>query len=110
MALKLLRTALLDKLEEDNTINTITEVTEFIDQYIEEEDEKYRKNKKNKALTFGRWKGFTVKELSVSDKGKSYLEWLLTQQWFSEDKFADIHEECKTLGIKKKITKRACLT
>ena len=81
----------------------------FIEDYSKKESEQYRKNKENKALTFGKWKGFTVKELSVSDKGKAYLEWLLSQTWCSEDKFGYIHDECKLLKITKKITKKETL-
>ena len=88
---------------------TPTSIMDFIDEYIEGEHAKYENNKQNNALTFGKWKGFTVKELSANDKGKSYLEWLLTQTWFSPDKFSSLHYEIKSLGIKKKPTKRATL-
>jgi hypothetical protein len=104
--------ALIESINVDFEIEdkSASELFDFIETYAQKEQEAYQKNKKNKALTFGRWKGFTIKELSVSDKGKSYLEWLLAQQWCSEDKFEFIHEECKALGIKKKPLKRAILT
>jgi hypothetical protein len=109
MALRAFKAELTEKIDNESIEFNNTTIIDFLDEYIEAEDEKYRKNKQNKALTFGKWKGFTIKELSVSEKGKSYLEWLLAQAWCDEEKFGFIHEECKALNIKKKITKRAVL-
>jgi hypothetical protein len=112
MALNKLRMAIIEEfptidMEGDSTSSI--RLLEFIDKYIEEDQAAYQKNKANKALTFGKWKGFTVKELSVSEKGASYLSWLLSQTWCDESKFGYIHEECKALNIKKKAHRRAKL-
>jgi hypothetical protein len=107
-AIKQLQTNLHEKMIINPDMST-ENILDFIDEFITEQDDQYRKNKENKALSFGKWKGFTIKELSVSDKGKSYLEWLLSQQWCSEDKFGYIHEECRLLNIKKKIQRKAVL-
>lgn len=80
---------------------TIDEVMKTIQDFVDEEDKKYSKNKENRALTFGKYKGFTVKEMSLTEKGKSYLSWLLSQQWCTEDKFGYIYEDCKKYKIKK---------
>ena len=112
MALNKLKDAILDEfptVDQDN--NTVSGVLlfQFIEKYCEEDRKQYETNKANKALTFGKWKGFTCKELSMTEKGKDYLGWLLSQKWCSEDKFGYIHEECKELNIKKKVTRRAKL-
>ena len=85
------------------------DVLSWIQAYIEEQQETYSKNKENKALTFGKYKGYTVKELSLTPKGRDYISWLLNQQWFVEDKFATLYEEIKAVGIKKKPMKKASL-
>ena len=107
-AIKQLRETLVEKMIVNPDIS-VSGIMDSIDEFITEQDNQYQKNKDNKALTFGKWKGFTIKELSVSDKGKSYLEWLLSQQWCDEQKFGYIHEECKALNIKKKVQKRPVL-
>lgn len=112
MALRKLKESIIDEFPTiDQECNDVTAdaLFQFIDNYIEEDSKQYKKNKENKALTFGKWKGFTVKELSVSEKGKSYLEWLLSQTWCDESKFGFIHEECSALNIKKKTQRRAKL-
>ena len=84
-------------------------VTTFIQDYIATEQASYTKNKENKALTWGKYAGYTIKELCLTEKGKSYVEWLLSQAFFTEDKFGDLIAECKALGIKKKVQKKAPL-
>lgn len=91
-----------DEMSKDDLIS-------WIKAYIEKEQESYSKNKENKALTFGKYKGYTVKELSLTPKGKDYIQWLLNQQWFTEDKFSSLYEEIKALNIKKKPVKKATL-
>jgi len=80
---------------------TVDELIKTINDFVEEEDKKYQKNKENRALTFGKYRGYTIKELSLTEKGKSYLSWLLTQKWCTEDKFPYIYEDCKKYKIKK---------
>jgi len=82
--------------------NSASELLNFIENYAEKDREQYQKNKENKALTFGKYKGYTVKELSLTMKGKDYLGWLLNQTWCSEEKFGYIHEECTKYKISKK--------
>jgi len=100
-ALKQLRHEL--KTEMDHDIMTTEDMLNYIDNFIEIEEAKYDKLKGKKALTFGKFKGFTVKEVAKTAKGKQYLTWLLGQAWCSEDKahFKYIHDGCKELNIKK---------
>ena len=105
MALRKLKESIIEEfptIDQEGHNVTADALLLFIDEYISIDQKQYEKNKANKALTFGKWKGFTVKELSVSEKGNSYLEWLLSQTWCDESKFGYIHEECKALNIKKK--------
>lgn len=112
MALRKLIDAIDEQFDENSIENGVQstrlhtakakDLYDFINNYYEEDQKQYQKNKENKALTFGRWRGFTVKELAVSEKGKDYLSWLLSQTWCTPDKFGYIHEECKALNIKKK--------
>ena len=81
----------------------------FIDEYMENEKKEYESNKQNGKITFGKYRGYSVKELASSEKGKDYLQWLMAQTFFTEDKFQDLHKELKILGIKKKKTKLAPL-
>jgi len=105
MALRKLRDAIdsqfpnLD-LEEDTVSAKV--LYDFINDYILQDSEQYKTNKEEKKLTFGKWKGFSIEELSKNAKGADYLQWLLAQAWCSEDKFGYIHEECDRLKIKKK--------
>lgn len=104
---KLLEAIRTDFIFEDNTPENLMI---FIEDYAEKEQKQYQKNKENKALTFGKYKNYTVKELSLTMKGKDYLSWLLSQTWCTEDKFAYIHEECAKYKIsKKKSMSRASL-
>ena len=81
----------------------------FIDEYMENEKREYDNNKSNGKITFGKYKGYSVKELALSEKGKDYLQWLMAQTFFTEDKFPDLHKELRELKIKKKKTKLAPL-
>ena len=77
----------------------------FIDEYMQNEKKEYDSNKQNGKLTFGKYRGYSIKELALTQKGKEYLEWLMAQTFFSEEKFPDLHKELKELKIKKKKTK-----
>ena len=81
----------------------------FIDEYMDNERKEYESNKSNGRITFGKYKGYSVKELALTEKGKDYLQWLMAQTFFTEDKFQDLHKELKELKIKKKKTKLASL-
>lgn len=81
---------------------------EWIDKFAEEETKKYREAKRDGKLTFGKYRGYTVKELNLTDKGKDYLQWLITQQWVKDSK-PHIIEEVTSLGVRPKQFKRTPL-
>jgi hypothetical protein len=86
-----------------------SEYKDFITSYIEAEQKVYTDNKSNGKITFGKYKGYSVKELALTAKGKDYLQWLMSQTFFTEDKFPDLYNQLKELKIKKKATKLAPL-
>lgn len=112
MALKRLRQSILDEFptvdQEGDSTSTVT-LMAFIDSYIDKEEAEYKKNKENNLITWGKYKGYSVKELALTDKGKSYLEWTLSQTWVSPDKFGWFIDECKALKIVKKNSRRTPL-
>ena len=79
-----------------------------IDAFAENEEKKYEALRKDKKLSFGRYRGYTVKELSVSEKGREYLGWLVSQTWFIQ-KNQHLVDEINELGIKPKKYKRTPL-
>ena len=81
---------------------TADQLMEFIDTYCETERAKYQELKKNNLITWGKFKGMSVKELASTAKGKSYLEWTLRQTWVTPDRFGWFIEECQKEGIQKK--------
>ena len=89
-----------EKFEDISTI-TGSDVYQAIEEYKAEEDEKYQKLKQEGKITFGKYKGYSVKEMTRTMKGKDYLRWLLQQTWFTE-KFTDLVEQIEAQGIKKK--------
>jgi hypothetical protein len=100
MSLVKFRDALVAEIPDVDTSN---KVFKFLQDYIENDIKLYKSNKKDNKLTFGKFAGYTIKEVaSGGDKGKSYLEWLMAQSWFTEEKFPNEYEELKRLKIKKK--------
>jgi uncharacterized protein (DUF3820 family) len=98
---------LLEHLNEKFPVISMTTGTELyseIEEYKKEEDAKYQKLKQEGKITFGRYKGYSVTEMTRTSKGKDYLRWLLQQGWFTE-KFVDLVEAIEKEGIKKKNTK-----
>jgi hypothetical protein len=83
-------------------------VNHLIDEFAALEDKKYQALRKDKKFTFGKYRGYTVKELGITDKGKEYLSWILGQTWFVENN-SHLVEEIKELGIKPKKFKRTPL-
>lgn len=81
------------------------DVVEWIEDYIKENKKEYRDNRDSGKLTFGKYKGYEISELAQTEKGKDYLQWLMAQSFFSEDKFTCYHNKLKELGIKKKKNK-----
>ena len=111
--IKMALRALIQKLEEKFPTETLSAdastIMTFITEYADEEAKKYEQNKANNAITWGKYKGYTPKELSLTEKGKDYLAWCLSQTWMTDDKFGSFIAECSKLGIKKKIIKRVPL-
>lgn len=108
MALKRLQDSLhleFDEVAPDN--QAVATILSMVDDFINAETKQYEKNKANNALNFGKYRGYTLKELALTDKGKDYISWLLSQAWFSPDKYPDMIAEAKALGIKKKTMKKA---
>ncbi len=103
-ALQKLRDELVETMK--HTDMAPKDIMAFIDQYIEDDQKQYQTNKENNCLTFGKYRGFKISEISANEKGRDYLGWLLSQTWCTPDKFAYIHEECEALNIKKKIARR----
>lgn len=82
---------------------TAEEIIQFINDYIDAKTKEYKTNVESNRITFGKWKGLTVKEVCASDKGKDYLKWLLKQQWFTEDKNPNLFEDLRACKVLKKI-------
>ena len=80
------------------------DIQDFIEEYIEKDKQAYFESKSDGKLSFGKYKGYSLDELASSTKGKEYLQWLMAQSFFSEDKFGHYHKKLKELGIKKKPT------
>jgi hypothetical protein len=78
---------------------TSTELKTFIIEYAEEVALKYNKDRTDRKLTFGKHKGYTVEELSLTVKGKDYLRWLLKQSWCTEDRFEYIYEDARKYKV-----------
>ena len=85
------------------------EIYNFVEKYMEEQQKSYQKSKENREISWGKYKNYTVKQLSLTDIGKQYLLWSLQQNWMTEDKFGWFIDDCKAVGIKKKAVKRAPL-
>ena len=52
----------------------------------------------NYTIKFGKMKGLTIPEVIKQQKGKSYLQWVVNQDWV----YDDFVEECGKHGVKKK--------
>ena len=86
---------------DDISMVTGSEIYQAIEEYRKDEDAKYQHLKQEGKITFGKYKGYSVKEMTRTMKGKDYLRWLLQQTWFTE-KFTDLVEQIQNEGIKKK--------
>ena len=80
-------------------------IIDFLDNKINEQKEEFKLNKDTGRVSFGKYRGFLIKEIikCPSGKGTGYLEWLLCQSWFSEDKYPDLYTQIKECKIKKKV-------
>jgi hypothetical protein len=107
MALVKFKIALLEKFKDFEIDHE--DINEFLNQYMEEQQKSYQKSKENREISWGKYKNYTVKQLSLTDIGKQYLLWSLQQNWMTEDKFGWFIDDCKAVGIKKKAVKRAPL-
>ena len=77
-------------------------VSEFINAYVEDVKEKKKELRNDGKLSFGKYKGLRPDELVKTQAGHSYLTWLFSQQYFTQDKFGDLYDTLAELGIKKK--------
>lgn len=104
---KLLEAIRTDFIFEDNTPENLMI---FIEDYAEKEQKQYKKNKENNLITWGKFRGYSVKELSLTEKSRDYLSWTLSQSWVTPDKFGWFIDECTKYKIpKKKQQQRASL-
>jgi hypothetical protein len=99
MALRQLKEG-LDKFCENDPAD---EILAYVNNFIEENQKQYTANVDKKGLTFGKWKGFTMQEMSKDAKGRDYIQWLLKQDWFTEDKNQGLFDEMRLCGLLKKI-------
>lgn len=83
-------------------------VKEHIDAFAEKSYQEYKQNQADGKITWGKYKGYTVKELNMTDKGKSYLQWMMGQDWVKQNK-PHVIDEIKGLGIRPKTFKRVPL-
>jgi len=104
----------LEDLKENIREGLITEAIDtdivfgLIDEFAAMEEKRYAAMRKDKKLTFGKYRGYTVKELALSEKGAAYCSWLLSQTWFVE-KNSHLVDEIKELNIKPAKFKRTPL-
>ena len=82
----------LQEIVDNKPKTTVDDLMDNIKEYILEQNKQYKKNVQDGKISFGKYKGFSVKELSGLEKGLDYLGWLLKQQWFSEDKFGSLYD------------------
>lgn len=54
------------------------------------------------TIPFGKHKHKTVDEVAKTMSGRSYIRWMLAQNWMTSEKYPDIHAACTRLGLKKK--------
>jgi hypothetical protein len=80
-------------------------ILDYIDELIIEQNLEFKSNKSSGKITFGKYKGYTIKEVlkTPDNKGLHYIQWLMIQSWFSEDKFEDLYKQIKDAKIKKKV-------
>ena len=80
-------------------------ILEFLDKQIVEQKAEYKLNKDTGRISFGKYKGFTIKDVlkCPSGKGESYLQWLMNQSWFVDEKYPDLYQQIKDCKIKKKV-------
>ena len=102
-----LKTYLNDAMIMDGHDN-LQDVLKYINDFASIEKSKYEALKKDNKLTFGKWRGYTPKELNMTEKGRDYLSWLLSQDWIVESR-QDLVKEITSIGIKKKSFKKTPL-
>jgi hypothetical protein len=105
MALRKLRESIMENFptvnDEGNDVSG-THLLEFIDSHMEAEQKQYENNRANNLITWGKYRGYSVEELSRTEKGKSYLEWTLSQSWVIPERFGWFIDQCTALNIVKK--------
>ena len=101
MSLNKFKIALLEKFPDFKVENE--EIYNFVETYIADQQREFKQNKSGNKLSFGQYVGYSISELALTDKGKSYLEWLVSQTFFTVEKFPEYYDEIKRLKIKKKL-------
>ena len=100
MSLNKFKIALLEKFPDFKVENE--EIYNFEETYIADQQREFKQNKSGNKLSFGKYVGYSISELALTDKSKSYLEWLVSQTFFTVEKFPEYYDEIKRLKIKKK--------
>tara|TARA_R110000764_G_scaffold21259_2_gene53775 strand:- start:378 stop:686 length:309 start_codon:yes stop_codon:yes gene_type:complete len=79
----------------ENTPVTADMILELLTAQIESEQRQYREHKECNQFPFGKYKGMDVSEVMQSYAGKSYIDWILKQDWFTEAKFSGLFADIK---------------
>ena len=105
MSLIMFKEQLLTHIPLDTMTTEQMVIVDYLDTQINEQKAEYKLNKDSNKMTFGRYSGYTIKEIvkCPSGKGTGYLEWLLCQSFFTEDKYPDLFTQLKECKIKKKV-------
>ena len=105
MSLTKFRELLVEQLKEQMVSADGVLILEFLDKQIVEQKAEYKLNKDTGRISFGKYKGFTIKDVlkCPSGKGESYIQWLMNQSWFVDDKYPDLYQQIKDCKIKKKL-------
>ena len=107
MALVKFKNSLIEKFPDIAVENE--EIYNFVEKYVEDQTKEFKQNKSDGKLQFGRYKGYSLSELSLTSKGAEYIQWITQQSWFNEEKYPEHYEQLKKLGIKKKNQKKVPL-
>ena len=97
MSLNKFKIALLEKFPDLKVENE--EIYNFVETYIADQQREFKQNKSGNKLSFGKYVRYSISELALTDKGKSYLEWLVSQTFFTVEKFPEYYDEIKRLKI-----------
>jgi len=77
------------------------EIVDWITSYVNEKNKEYNANKDLGLITFGKFKGQSVKAVAGLEKGNEYLAWVSRQQWMTADKFPVLYPQLMAVLSKK---------